>query len=105
VPTTPGPPPVSWMHRLNPHDAAGRTIFVGVDDACFVDEPDAGPTGRTPVDCPLEFDDPSWSYCVEGILYRFAPRGECWCRPKVPFPYGDQPSIDIKPCPSRRWAK
>jgi hypothetical protein len=103
VPTTPGPPHVTAMHVENPRDAAGRRVFVAADDSCFVQvpAPDAGPPVRLVVDCPTELDDPSWGACVEGTLYSFKIRHECWCKPFVPFPYGSHHTIEISPCPTR----
>ncbi len=103
VPTTPGPPHLTAMHVENPRDAAGRLVFIAADDSCFVQVPgpDAGPPVRIAVDCPPELDDQSWNQCVEGTLYFFKIRGECWCKPFVPFSYGSHPTIAINPCPRR----
>lgn len=65
---------------LNPHDAAGRTVFVRADDHCFVEvaskDPDAQATEV--VDCPAEANDPAYDHCTAQIVLEPA-TSKCWC--------------------------
>jgi len=102
VPHTAGPFPLATMKLKQPKDSKGYVISIAPDDSCFVETKntqgarDAGAPTRITVDCPIEFDEPSWNDCVEGALYVHKYNGECWC---VPNGTHDPSKFRLMPCP------
>lgn len=102
VPHTTGPFPLATMNLKQPKDAKGRVISIAPDDSCFVEAKnvggarDAGAPARIAVDCPIEFDEPSWNDCVEGALHVHKYSRECWC---VPNGAHAPSKFRLVPCP------
>lgn len=96
------------LTALNPKDSAGRTIFVGFEDACYVEVPwqderakqPLPPGGRAvdfvPIDCPAALDDAAWDACASATLFSTPGSATCVCNPG----WGNPPPPPTEvPCP------
>ena len=80
-----------------------RHVPSTTDDSCFVlesaknSQPKPAAAVRVVADCPAEFDGPAWNSCVEGRMYFYQARDECWCLPLVGTV---RDRIELVPCSS-----
>ena len=99
--------PFGELVSQQPTDAKGRTIFVGYDDRCYVEEPmkqphPPMPTGARPVtsafvDCPASVDDPAWDTCGSSQLMLAPSKTHCFC---VPVGGNPPPPPTSNACPA-----
>lgn len=85
---------------LNPHDAAGRTVFVRADDHCFVEVASKDPETQATetVDCPPEANDPAYDHCTAQLVLEPA-SGRCYC---VTGRGNPRPMPNPTPCPASK---